>query len=481
MSAATGLTPDPAPPGPSGHGRLPGSAAHPAAARAADRETAAGSSPFDRYVNTGTVSRLLRRAPVTTQLAIPYSILILPQALLYGNEHITFILGVLGLALAGCLPVEALVRTRRRDELLVISRGRLESYGGMLRIVALLACAVGQVSGIVSASFGVGTVAAQLGLIRPLTPVGPLLSIFSTWTVSGAALLVAAYLAGRLTRRALHLCFLAVIVLESVRTAITTITASLISLTVYLVILGIFAGTLRLRTCVLAVVAVLLVWPTVYELRNAIRQESGVHVSASVDAFERLRYDQQISRAADILEVPIDIGQPDLQDTLRYGLVPRFLDPDRPTLATGNRINVFLGGSETSSFTFLPVTTLYVLQGPFATVAFYALLAMVLAVALRSGSRLTPGRLVTFGLVSAGPLSWFAGYPDSTIGCLQGLVAALPLLAVLHFARRRRTRPCPTASRRQPASESVRHPIATPDRGRGLPQDAQVEPDRPAV
>lgn len=411
----------------------------------ADRATAAD-SPFDRYVNAGAVSRLLRRAPVTTQLAIPYGILILPQALLYGNEHLAFILGILGLALAGCGTVETVVRTRRRDAFLVVSRRRLESYGGTLRVVALLACAVGQASGIVSASFGVGTVAAQLGLIRPLAPVGPLLSIFSTWTVSGAALLVGAYLAGRLTRRTLHLCFLAVIVLEGVRTTITTITASLISLTVYLVVLGIFAGTLRLRTCVVAVVAVLLIWPTVYEIRNAIRQDSGVHVSTSVDAFDRLRYDQQISRAADIPQVPIDIGQPDLQDTLRYGLVPRFLDPDRPTLSTGNRINVFLGGSDTSSFTFLPVTTLYVLQGPLATVVFYALLALILALALRSGSRLSPARLVIFGLVSAGPLSWFAGYPDSTIGCLQGLVAALPLLGVLHLARRHRPALLPAAS-----------------------------------
>ncbi|WP_420123069.1 hypothetical protein [Nakamurella sp.] len=424
---------------------------------------------------------MLRRAPVTTQLAIPYGILILPQALLYGNEHIAFIVGILGLALAGCAPVEVLLRTRRRDELLVASRERLESYGGILRVVALLACAAGQASGIVSASFGVGTVAAQLGLIRPLTPVGPLLSIFSTWTVSGAALLVAAHLAGQLTRRTLNLCFLIVITLEGVRTAITTITASLISLTVYLVILGIFAGTLRLRTCVLAVVAVLLIWPSVYELRNAIRQESGVHVSASVDAFDRLRYDQQISRAADIVDIPIDIGQPDLPDTLRYGLIPRFLDPDRPTLSTGNRINVFLGGTQTSSFTFLPVTTLYVLQGPLATVAFYAVLAIILAIALRSGSRLTPWRLIVFGLVSAGPLSWFAGYPDSTIGCIQGLVAALPLLAVLHLARRRRMLPSPDAPRRWTRGRSVRDPVAPPDRRRGLPEDHQVEPDRPAA
>lgn len=460
MSAPAGLTPDPAQPGVAKRSRQSPLVEIAGPGGNSDKSTPHGDiSPFDGFAGAGAASRLLRRAPVSTQLAIPYTILIVPQALLYGNEHIGFILGILGLALAGSVPVEAMMRTRRRQALLADSRRRLDSYGGMLRSVALVACAVGQTSGIVSASFGVGTVAAQLGLIRPLSPVGPLLSIFSSWTFSGAALLVGAYLVRQLTRRALHLCFLTVIVLECVRTAITTITASLISLTVYLVILAIFAGTFRLRDCVLAVVVVLLIWPAVYELRNEIRQESGVHVSAAVDAFDRLRYDQQISRAADIVEVPVDIGQPDLQDTLRYGLVPRFLDPDRPTLSTGNRINVYLGGSNTSSFTFLPVTTLYVLQGPVATVGFYALLAMILAMVLRSGSRLTPSRLVIFGLVSAGPLSWFAGFPDSTIGCLQGLVASLPLLAVLHLARRHRSARAPAlgsaAGHRSPDPENV--------------------------
>lgn len=431
------------------------------------------------------VSRALRRAPVTTQVAIPYAILIIPQALLNSNEHLGFIIGVLALALAGSTLVESFVRVRDRDRLLADSRRTLESYGGTLRFTAFLACAVGQITGVVSAAFGVGTIAAQVGLIRPPAALAQTVSLFSTWTVSGAALLVGAYLAGQLSRRTLHLSFLAIILLEAVRTSFTALTAHFISVLVYLVVLAVFAGTLKVRHCVVAVVAVVLLWPSVYQLRNDIREQSGVRVVATIGAYDRLRYDEQISRAAQIPEVPIEIGQPDLLDILRYGLVPRLLDPDRPSLGTAKKINAFLGGGTTSAYTFLPVTTLYVLQGPVQTVLFYAALAVILAVALKCGTRLTPARLIVFGLVSSGPLGWFTSYPDETIVSMQGILAAIPLLVTLGLGRRSSVRrvALPStpaqydAARTAAGHRSVGDPVAPPDGGGGLPQDAQVESD----
>lgn len=431
------------------------------------------------------VSRALRRAPVSTQVAIPYVILIIPQALLNSNEHLGFIVGVLALALAGSTLVESFVRVRDRDRFLADSRRTLESYGGTLRFTAVLACAVGQLTGVVSAAFGVGTIAAQIGLVQPPAALAQTVSLFSTWTLSGAALLVGAYLAGQLTRRTLHLIFLAIIVLEAVRTSLTALTAHFISVLVYLVVLAVFAGTLKVRHCVVAVVTVMLLWPSVYQLRNDIREQSGVRVVATIGAYDRLRYDEQISRAAQISEVPIEIGQPDLVDILRYGLVPRLLDPDRPSLGTAKKINAYLGGGTTSAYTFLPVTTVYVLQGAVQTVIFYAALAVILAVALRCGTRLTPARLVVFGLVSSGPLGWFTSYPDETILSIQGVLAAIPLLVILGHSRRSSSRrgastatPAdPTPAGRAVGHRSVGDPVAAPHGGRGLPQDAQVEPD----
>ena len=396
---------------------------------------------LDDYVNAGRVSRLLRRAPVTTQLVFPYALLIVPQAVLNANPHLDFIIGVFGLGLVGALAVEIFARPRRWAPNLESSFRHLANYGGVLRLTAILACVVGQVSAVSAASLGAGTVAAQLGISRTAPPLASALSIFSTWTYSGAALMVGAFLAGQVSKRSLHIWFLAILALEAYRASITTITASLVSLAIYLVVLAIFAGTLKWYHCAIVVVLVLLVWPTVYDLRNEFRRDSGVKVSTSVDAYQRLRYDEQITRAAAIPNVPIEIGQPNAEDIFRYGLVPRVLDPDRPNLSTGSKINAFLGGSASSSFTFLPLTTLYVLEGATRTIAFYAVLAVVLLLTLRGGTFLTPTRLVIFGLISSGPLDWFAGYPDSTIGALQGMVAAVPLLLLLHAFRGRPSNP----------------------------------------
>lgn len=84
----------------------------------------------------------------------------------------------------------------------------------------------------------------------------------------------------------------------------------------------------------------------------------------TIGAYDRLRYNEQVSRAAQIPELPVEVGQPDLVEIIRYGLVPRILDPDRPNLGTAKKINAYLGGGTTSAYTFLPVTTLYVLQVP---------------------------------------------------------------------------------------------------------------------
>lgn len=414
-------------------------AALPGASTAPATEPSALPDRMLQYRNAGLPSRLLRRAPVTIQLAIPYAVLIVPQAMLNDNDQIGFILGIFALGLAGALLVESFARPAHPVEDLARSHRILQSYGPALRTVALIACATGQLSAVAAAAGGAGTVATQVGINRSVSPLTPVFQLFASWTYSGAALLVCAYLAGALSKRGFNLCLLALVPLECVRAFVTTITATLMSLCVYLMVLALFAGTLKLRHCVAAVLIVLLVWPTIFELRNEIRRDTGIQVTQRIDAYERLRYDQQIARAATIPEVPIEIGQPGPAEFLRYGLIPRALDPDRPTLSVGSRISVFLGSSENTAYSFLPVTTAYVLEGPWSTVGFYAVLALIVFVAVRGGTRLTPVRLVVFGLVASGPLGWFATYPETSIAAIQGVVAALPLIGLLALNRIRRS------------------------------------------
>lgn len=387
---------------------------------------------------TAALVRVLRRAPVTTMVVAPYALLILPAAAVTANPAITFIAGVLCFAVLGSIAVEMLPLWRFDPRRLTASVARLERYGRSLFWIGAACTLLGGMSGLINAFNGVGTITAQLSSAQAQNSFGTFMTLFGTWIYSGPALLIAAHLAGRCSRREVGLLLILALATQVGRATLTTITAPLISYLIFLLAMSLYFGLLKVRHCLLIALVVLAIWPTVFALRNQLRVEAGVLVSNQIDAFDRLRYDQQIARA-EFLPVGLDLGQPSLIEIVRYGVLPRFIDADRPSISTGALINAYLGGSAKSSLTFLPVTTLYVLEGPFQTVFFYACLALAVGLLLRGGSALSPVRIVMFALILSGPLDWFAIYPDSTIGAIQGAIASLPILVAISPAARHRT------------------------------------------
>ena len=191
-------------------------------------------------------------------------------------------------------------------------------------------------------------------------------------------------------------------------------------------------------TWIAASVAVLaVIWPTVFAIRNEQRVANGVDVDDSVSAFDRVRFDELIVRAQQY-GPGHDLGQPGLWDVLRYGLVPRFLDPDRPSVSSGFLVNVFMGGSSFSADHFLPVATAWFFWGGLATALIYAGYA-VIVLGLRPWHRLVdrPFAIVTFAIVLGGPLGWFVTTPDAPINALQTLVSVTPVFLALRLWARR--------------------------------------------
>ena len=391
--------------------------------------------PFDRYMAATRLARLLQRFPTTLMVLGPYMLLIIPMAIVFRNPSLPFILGVMGLALLGTFLVEFCVSVKDKEHRLSRSRTSLRSYGRALVWTAGASSVIGAVSRTASASLGAGTVEAQVNVRAVRSSLASVLSLFSSWAYVGPALMIAAYLAGSVSRKTIGIWFVSLFLLEIVRTTFTAITAPLISYLIFLIVLSLYAALIGLKQCVIITTLVLILWPMAFTVRNEIRTDAGVAVSARVDAFDRLRYDLQIARA-EKLKPGLDLGQPGINEVLRYGLVPRIFDSKRAITSTGSLINVYLGGVRTSSYTFLPVTTLYVLEGAWMTVIFYACIAFLLTIILRRGYELSPSRMVLFALVLYGPLNWFATYPDSTTLALQGLVASLPLLFVIRAGRR---------------------------------------------
>lgn len=385
--------------------------------------------------------RLFRSFPISVALALPYVVLILPQAVWNDNEHLGFIVGVFAIALAATLFVELLIaiarssridRQRERGELRPdATLARLNEYGPALRRVAFVVTAVGVAVGVLSAAAGVGSIQSQIGLVAVSAPLAMASALVGGWPTVGVALLIAARLAGQLSVRTFWIWIGVVVLGQGIEAYLTALTASLMAFATSLMMMLLLFGVIRIRYAVIALLVVLVAWPLAFDIRNELRQSTGVTVSTQVGAFDRLRFDEQIARATEVTEVPLDLGQPGPIEMLRYGLVPRVLDPERPPISTGIKINMYLGGSATSTYTFLPVTTTYVLGGPVYLLLWYAFWALIGAVILRGGRDLSVLRIVLMGLVFSGPLGWFSTFPDRTIGVLQFFVSFLPVMLFL--------------------------------------------------
>ncbi|MFI7078710.1 hypothetical protein ACIBO1_15585 [Micromonospora sp. NPDC049903] len=380
---------------------------------------------------------LLQLFPVTTVVLAPYAVLIVPMAVLNDNPDVGFIVMLLGLAVPACLAVELafLRRVGRRGEW---QRGLAEASDGYphLFTIARAVVLVSVTADLVSAWVGQGTIFTQLTGEVVSSPAAVVSSLFMGWRYLAFALLAASLLAGLASRLAClrwTLCLLGTQLVVAVATALT---APLMTYLSFLVALAAICGLLHSRFVVVAVLAMFLIWPTVYAARNDLRADGGVAIDEAVTSADRLRLDLQVTRASEY-DIPVDIERPGLTEVVRYGLVPRMIDPDRPALSTGARINEYLGGTSTSAYTFLSLGTIYFLDGPWGVVLYHLGWALVGVLLLRAGGAPGPIRLAVFSFVVAAPLMWSKVYPESMISFVQFTVAALPVLLLLRLSRSR--------------------------------------------
>ncbi|PZE65121.1 hypothetical protein [Curtobacterium sp. MCBD17_021] len=388
--------------------------------------------------------RLALRFPTTFVVTAPYVLLFLPLAVWNANPQTDFILQTWGAAVAGTLAVEGSValvasaehragRSAGSPPPGTTARcwhaGRVAAIARGVSVVAITATSA-------SVLLGAGTLRSQVDSQLP-SGAAAVLTPFVSWTSVALALLIAAYHLGGLSR-AVTLSWIGALLVTQIGAAyVSTITVRAAAFVVLLLILA-FLTDLVPRSWIAAAIAVLaVVWPTVYAIRNQLRVASGIDVSENVSASDRLRFDEQIARAAQY-GPGHDLGQAGLGEVLRYGLVPRFLDPGRDGLSSGNVINEFLGGVSFSSYTFLPVATAWFFWGTLAVVLLYGGYATVV-MSLRPWRAIAerPYALIVLTLVLSGPLSWFGTPPDTSINLLQTLVSTLPVFFLLRLWARR--------------------------------------------
>lgn len=381
---------------------------------------------------------IMRRLPVTTWILAPYLVILIPFAVINGNHGIWFLLRVVAIAVAGTFLVDLTLggmgsRAKKR-------RGP-GNFGRGLFYLAFVAILIGSAVTLAAAMAGKGSVAAQIGLTGGAAgPIGVLDSLFGVWVNAGIALLVAAYYYGVCTRAEVLIVTAVALVAHAAASYFTQITQSFFNLAIFVAMFFVLFGVIKIRHLLVSVVLVLVTWPTIFAVRNTMRLATGIVVDDSVSAFDRLRFDEQFARAQE-LPVPLEVNapgflqDPSVADYLRYGIIPRFMDPNRDVVSTGAIINLALGGDSTSTYTFGPVTTIYVLQGAMYLFLFYLVLALLVNLAWRGGNRLTPVRIMILAFLLSGPLGWFSILPDAAIGFGQAMVASIPLLVVLRLLR----------------------------------------------
>ncbi|MEV0806075.1 hypothetical protein [Micromonospora sp. NPDC050200] len=380
---------------------------------------------------------LLQLYPVSAVILAPYAILVVPMAVLYDNPHTGFIAMLLGLALSGTVVVETVFRGRtdKRDQW---QRGLADANAGHPRLflIARLVTVVSIVADLVGASEGRGTIFTQIAGEVAQSPLALATSLFTGWRYLALALLVASFAGGLVGRYAFLLWVAALVATQVLLVLLTAKSEPLFSYLSFIVAVTAICGVIRPRFLVIMMAALFLAWPALYTVRNEIRVDGGVEVEQDMTATDRLRFDQQVTRAAEY-DVPVDLDQPGLADVVRYGLVPRLFDTERAPLSIGYAINMYLGGTSTSAYSFLTLGTVYFLDGWSGVVLFYAGWAIVASLLLRVGGAPGPVRLSLFALVIGGPLLWTSAYPDTMIGFLQYSVAASPVLLLIHLIRHR--------------------------------------------
>ncbi len=360
---------------------------------------------------------------------IPFAVV---PAILFKNPDAPFVTGIVAVATGSALLVEILLSSLRRAPVTApivqgeTANGDDDGYARGARRVsigALAVLALAAATGYGSYGIGIGT--------EQVSPLQPLLTPLRPWSFIAVGLYLYGWREGKLSRKNAILWIVAIAVGELLLALSQAIIApgagALFSISAACVLMGLT----RARTLIAAMLIGVLVWPTIADIRNQIRLEQGVDAGYARDfeAGERLRMDRLMG-LANQFDAPIDIGQPSATDTVRYGLVPRLLDPDRPPLSTGALLNVMMGGTLNSSYTFMLIGNIWIFDGYLGLVAYFVIVALL--VAWLYSRRMGPAKSSVL-VLAIQYLLWMGGtYPESLIGFFQALVSFC--LAWLVFA-----------------------------------------------
>lgn len=368
------------------------------------------------------------RFPVTILLGAQMVLTILVPAYRGDDQSFGLLLAICAMSVAAAFYVELMLigwrdRPERRVNISVGAAGFILGVGTFATVGAALG--------------GQGSYAVQVGLVQQSAVVA-LFSPFTIWLFFGAVLFMWLYREGRIQRAHALLVLVGAVALQLLIGIERAILGPALAFGASLMVVAIFARLIRLRTLVVALLLLPVLWPPIYEYRNAVREElTGSSVESLENPLDRLNLNEQMALVTQLTPRPAGFTAPSLELLVRTGLVPRAIDPDRPTIDTGTQMSVALGGSRLSSTSATMMGNVYIFSGLLGVAAIAAATALSMKVALRRSS---PWALAFAGLIYLNAMSFNASYPDVVPKMLQGIVSLLLAALVARAVSNREVR-----------------------------------------
>lgn len=411
---------------------------------------------------------LFLRYPVTLLLLLQFLPLVVWPAVTHSSPYLRPMVLMIAIAILGAFTGESLLAPLRATAPPATdgwaSLKLSKAAGGWACVTPRAAKTIlimGLVALMVAPTLGVSTYATQVGFTER-SRFAPLVTPLTLWATVGLGLLLFCFWRGTVTATNARIWVAVAVSCHLVYVWQIGLIAPLASFTLTALAAAVFVGLLRLRLLVLAMVCGAILWPFLYEVRNDLRAESGGqgYYGQEITAADRLREDLLLEDALRIGH-PLHAGQPSIAEAVRFGVLPRFIDPGRGELSTGRLLSIVHGRSGQSSSTATIVGNVFLFGG--GMVAVFTVPFLVATVVGLLTLRPNPLSL-TVVLAMWRTLVWIeAPWPDGIAGTLQVLVSALIALAfvklgiTLNDAMARRIKPSPAGSGRHRVRRKVQH------------------------
>ncbi|MDQ1357141.1 MAG: hypothetical protein QOJ52_1994 [Acidimicrobiaceae bacterium] len=351
----------------------------------------------------------LERFPATILLTVQYGAFVVRPAVQHHTAPEHLIVGICLVAVLVAFSIEATLvwigPSRTRPTTVTPQAATIVFFIG---VVATLGTALS----------GRGSYAVQIGTASA-SRFASLFTPFVSWLLFGVLLVLYLYRQRLVSRRRASMIVFLGFSIETLVSLRQALFAPLISFALPVLVGLLLVRMIRIRWIVIAAFLLPIALPPLYSLRNGLRvQAGGVQgFSGTQTIATRLRLDLDMGQLRNFAVVPAKIGQPSFGTLVRFGLLPRIFDPQRPNLSTAEQLSVAIGGSSVSSASLTPLGEAYVLSSWAGIVGLVALTTLAIAI----GVRMQSGWWFVFLGVAFSGVSALASYPSLLASALQSI------------------------------------------------------------